>query len=109
MDKTRSELAFERVRLVERIQFQRATLVRELAPLQRVSQAGDRMTALGAEVLLFLRQHPLAIGSMLAAVALFKPRAAWRWAKRGFFVWRGWRTVQQWQPGMWLQLLRRFI
>ncbi|MCX7277250.1 MAG: YqjK family protein [Burkholderiales bacterium] len=109
MGKTHTELAYERGRLLERIQYQRSLLARECAPLQRVAQKGDHLAGLAAELLAFARQNPLTLGAVAAVVLVFKPRMAWRMAKRGFFLWRGWRMVQQWQPGTLMQLLRRFI
>jgi hypothetical protein len=109
MGKTHTELAYERGRLLERIQYQRSALARELAPLQRAAHKGDHLAVLAAELLVFARQNALTLGVAAVAVAVFKPRMAWRLAKRGFFLWRGWRMVQQWQPGMLLQFLRRFI
>jgi hypothetical protein len=109
MGKSHTELAYERGRLLERIQYQRAALVRELAPLQRAAHKGDHLTGLLAELLSFAKQNPLTLGAAAAVLLVFKPRLAWRWGKRGFAMWRGWRALQQWQPGMLVQYLRRFI
>lgn len=109
MGKNLTDLAYERGRLLERIQYQRSALAHELLPLQRAARKGDHLTGVVAELLGFARQNPLTLGAIAAVVLVFKPRMAWRLAKRGFFVWRGWRTLQQWQPGSLLQLLRRFI
>jgi hypothetical protein len=107
MAKTRAELDQERARLTERIQAQRVNLARELAPLQRVSQASNTLGALVAEALAYVRERPLAMSALVGGLLLLKPKGVWRWAKRGFFLWRGWRAVQVWQPGMVLGLLRR--
>ena len=109
MAKSRIELAQERARLTERIAAQRIILARELVPLQRVAQTGNRLTALVGDAVAYIGQHPLALASVAAGMLLFKPRTALRWAKRGLFLWRGWRAVQQWQPGILLGILRRFI
>ncbi|WP_394790481.1 YqjK family protein [Rhodoferax sp.] len=109
MAKNRLELAQERARLTERIAAQRSVLARELAPLQRVSQAGTTVTGLVSEVLAYIRQHPLALATVLGSALLLRPRSVLRWVKRGMFLWRGWRTLQRWQPGIWLGLLRRFL
>lgn len=109
MGKKRAELAYERGRLLERIQYQRRELARELLPLQSMAQKGDRWAAIVADLIGVVRQSPLTFGSVAIALAVLKPRMAWRLAKRGFFIWRGWRAVQQWQPAMLQQFLRRFV
>ena len=109
MAKTRAELDQERARLAERIQAQRATLARELAPLQRLTRAGNTLSALMEEAVAYVRQRPLLMSALVGGLVLLKPKGVWRWAKRGFFLWRGWRTVQQWQPGTVLGLLRRVL
>nr|WP_315427823.1 YqjK family protein [uncultured Albidiferax sp.] len=109
MAKTRIELAQQRAQLVERIAAQRVLLAHDLAPLQRVGQAGNRVSNLVGDVVAYLGQHPLALAAALGSLMLFKPRSALRWAKRGLFLWRSWRAVQIWQPAMLLGLLRRFI
>lgn len=109
MAKTRAELDQERARLTERIQAQRANLARDLAPLQRIAQAGNTLSALVDEAIAYVRQRPLAMAALAGGLLLLKPKGVWRWAKRGFLIWRGWRAVQQWQPGMVLGLLRRVL
>lgn len=109
MAKTRAELDQERARLAERIQAQRANLARELAPLQRITQAGNTLSALVDEAVAYVRQRPLAMSALAAGVLLLKPKGVWRWAKRGFFVWRGWRAVQQWQPGTLMDVVRQVL
>jgi hypothetical protein len=109
MAKTLPELAQERARLTERIQAQRANLARELAPLQRVSQAGNTLSALVGEVLAYMRSRPVATAVMLGGAMLLKPRGAWRWAKRGFLIWRGFRAVQQWKPGTAMDVVRQVL
>nr|WP_315205963.1 YqjK family protein [uncultured Albidiferax sp.] len=109
MAKTRAELDQERARLTERIQAQRANLARDLAPLQRVSQAGNVVSALVAEAVAYVRQRPVAATLLLGGLVLVKPKGVWRWAKRGFFIWRGFRAVQQWQPGTIMDVVRQVV
>ena len=109
MAKTRAELGQERARLTERIQAQRANLARDLAPLQRITQVGNTLSGLVDQAVVYVQQHPLAMSALVGGLLLLKPKGVWRWAKRGFIVWRGWRTVQQWQPGTVLGLLRRVL
>lgn len=109
MAKTRAELDQQRARLAERIQTQRVNLARELAPLQGIAQVGNTVSTLLHEAIAYVRQSPLAIPVLVGSLLLLKPRGVLRWVKRGFFIWRGWRTVQQWQTGTVLGLLRRVL
>lgn len=109
MAKTRAELDQQRARLTERIQAQRVNLVRELVPLQRISRAGNTVFAAIDATVVYVRQSPLAMSALLGGLLLLKPKGVWRWTKRGILLWRGWRTVQQWQPGTVLGLLRRVV
>ncbi|MEO5797345.1 MAG: YqjK family protein [Rhodoferax sp.] len=109
MAKTRAELDQERARLTERIQAQRANLARELAPLQRITRAGNILSALVDEAVAYVRQRPLAMSVLAGGLLLVKPKGVWRWAKRGFFIWRGWRAVQQWQPGTVMDVVRQVL
>jgi hypothetical protein len=48
------------------------------------------------EGLRWLRQHPQWPLAGLGLLVLLRPRRAWRWAKRGWWVWRLWqRTGRQ--------------
>ncbi|WP_295957397.1 YqjK family protein [Rhodoferax sp.] len=109
MAKTRAELDQERARLTERIQAQRANLARELVPLQRITRAGNTLSALVDEAVAYVRERPLAMSALAAGLLLLKPKGVWRWAKRGFFIWRGWRAVQQWQPGTVMDVVRQVL
>ncbi|WP_367847898.1 YqjK family protein [Rhodoferax sp. WC2427] len=109
MAKTLAELDQERARLTERIQAQRANLVRELAPLRRVSNASNVLSALVAEAVAYVRARPVAMALLLGGLVLVKPKGVWRWAKRGFFIWRGFRAVQQWQPGTFMDIVRQVV
>jgi len=89
------DIGIRRGRLLERIAHQRAALGRDVQPVCDVLQAVDHGIARVRTVSGFLKRHP---GLVLAAVALLvvlKPRRAWRLAKRGFVVWRLWRTLRE--------------
>ena len=109
MGKTRAELAYERVRLTERIAAQRALLARDLAPLRSLQRVGARASGLLAQVLAAMRQYPLVPVLLLGGFVLLRPRKAWRWGQRGLLLWRSWRALQQWQPATLWALLRRFV
>ena len=94
MNQALLDLAIRRGRLIERIANQRAALSRELQPVCGVLHTADQTIARARTITGFLKSHP---GLVLAAVALLvalKPRRAWRWAKRGFLVWRTWRSLR---------------
>ncbi len=109
MPKTQVELDHERARLTERIAAQRATLVRDLEPVRRVEQWGQRLSALAADVLGYVGGRPLTVAAVVAGMVLVKPRSSLRLLGRGLALWRGWRTVQKWQPGLVWKLVSRFI
>lgn len=84
------ELAARRGALGERIAAQRRTLALHAVGVQRVCAGGDSLVH-GVD---WLRQHPAAVGIAVFALVLTRPRRAWRWAKRGVFLWRGWRSAR---------------
>lgn len=85
------ELAVRRGALAERIAAQRQALARHALGVQRVCAGGDAVVH-GVD---WLKQHPAALGAAVFAVVLTRPRRAWRWAQRGVFLWRGWRTARK--------------
>lgn len=44
----------------------------------------------------WLKQHPEVTVGAGVALAVAKPRAVWRWLRRGFTVWQVWRKGQRW-------------
>jgi hypothetical protein len=48
----------------------------------------------GLNVLGWLRQHPLAVGAIAAALFALRLRRALRLAGHGMFIWRSLRTIQ---------------
>jgi hypothetical protein len=83
-------LAMRHGALKARIDEERRTLARHAAPLEAALARGD-VALLGVN---WLKHHPAAIAAAVAAAVILRPKAAWRWAKRGFFVWRGWQAVR---------------
>jgi hypothetical protein len=84
------ELATRRGVLQARIDEQRRALSHHVLPLQTALARGDAVL----EGVDWLKHHPVAIGAAVAAVVVARPKRAWRWAKRGLFVWRGWQIVR---------------
>lgn len=85
------ELAVRRGALQERIAAQRTMLGLHGDGIARVCASGDTLLR-GVD---WLKQHPATVGAAVFATVLARPRRAWRWARRGIFLWRGWRSVRK--------------
>ncbi|WP_265945614.1 YqjK-like family protein [Dechloromonas sp. A34] len=85
------ELATRHGALKARIDEQRRTLVQQSVPLENALARGD----VALEGVDWLKHHPVAVALAVSAIVIARPRRAWRWAKRGFFVWRGWQAIRQ--------------
>jgi hypothetical protein len=85
------ELATRHGALKARIDVQRLQLAHHVEPLERTLSNGDKLVA-GID---WLKQHPLAVGAGVTALVVAKPKRAWRWARRGLVVWRGWNSVKK--------------
>ena len=90
MSSTRLQLATRHGALKVRIDQQRLALAQQVAPLEVALARGDSVLK-GVD---WLKHHPLAVGAAVAAVVVARPKRAWRWAKRGLFVWRGWQALR---------------
>lgn len=84
------ELATRKGMLEARIDEQRRTLCQQSLPLQGALARGD-VVLHGVD---WLKHHPAAVALAVVAVVVARPGRAWRWAKRGFFVWRGWQAIR---------------
>ena len=84
------QLASRQGALKARIEAQRHTLAELAVPLENALARGDAVLQ-GVD---WLKHHPLAIGAAVLAVVVARPRRAWRWAKRGFMVWRSWQGIR---------------
>lgn len=84
------QLATRQGALKARIEAQRHTLAEQAVPLKSALARGDAVLQ-GVD---WLKHHPVAIGAAVVAVVVARPRRAWRWAKRGFLVWRGWQGIR---------------
>lgn len=78
------ELALRRQRLQLEAASQRRTIAEEAGGLVPLLAAGDRVRA-GMH---YLRQHPEWVVAAALVVVVVKPRAAFRWARRGVLVWQ---------------------
>jgi len=84
------ELATRHGALKARIAEQRRQLARHAVPLEAALAKGDALLD-GVD---WLKHHPVAVGAAVAAVAVVRPKRAWRWGRRGFFLWRSWQAVK---------------
>lgn len=85
------ELALKKQRLRYRCAEQRQALARELAPLATVFSVAEAIRG-GVR---WVGEHPAVATGLLVAVVVAKPRAALRWARRGWLVWQFWRKLRQ--------------
>jgi hypothetical protein len=44
----------------------------------------------------WLRRHPEVVAGAGVVLAVARPRALWRWARRGFMTWQVWRKALRW-------------
>ncbi|MBS1197652.1 MAG: hypothetical protein H6R18_1437 [Proteobacteria bacterium] len=86
----RFELATRRGELTAHIAMQRGTLAGHMQPVARLLGVADRAVD-GAH---WLKRHPQIIAAFAVGLLIARPRRAWRWAKRAFFVWRSWKALQ---------------
>lgn len=84
-------LARRREALLARSAALREGLTRDAASLAPPLRRADRVL----ETLRWLRARPVLPLAAVAGLALWRPRAAWRWALRGLGLWRTWRSVRR--------------
>ena len=84
------ELARRQGELRARIALQRTALASHSGGLERVLGAADKALA-GVD---WVKAHPEVVGVTVAVVVVVSPARTWRWGRRAFFVWRGWRSVR---------------
>ena len=90
MNEKRLTLAVRHGALRARIDQQRRQLEQHAAPREAALAQGDAVLR-GVD---WLKHHPAAVVAAVTAVVVARPGRAWRWAKRGLFVWRGWQAVR---------------
>ena len=73
-----------------RIAAQREDLTQHVAPLETALGGADKALA-GVD---WLKHHPAAVAVAVVVLVVASPKRAWRWTKRGIFIWRGWQTVR---------------
>lgn len=86
----RLELATRRGELTAHIAMQRDAIAGHARPMARLCGRGDRVV----EGVHWLKRHPEVIAAFVAGLVVVRPRRAWHWAKRAFFLWRGWKALR---------------
>lgn len=84
------DLAARRGALCARISAQRDVLAYHSAGLADLLDKGDAALR-GVD---WVKRNPLAVGAAVSTMVVLRPRRAFRWAKRGFFLWQGWRKLR---------------
>ena len=84
------EVMHQRERLLARCDAQRG----EIAALARRCEGPLAMADRAIAGINYLRQHPVVLGVLVALLAIVQRRGWWRWARRGFMLWRGYRVFR---------------
>jgi hypothetical protein len=90
------ELALRKQRLLIHSQALREQWGAQAQALRPVATGVDRVRA-GVR---WMRAHPQAIFAGALVLGVLRPRAAFRWARRGFVIWGLWRKLRQHQDVM---------
>lgn len=90
-------LAVQRERLLVRSATLREHVATHSAALAPALAVADTVR----NTVFWLRAHPLAVVSALLAIAVLRPRKAWRWGMR---AWSAWQFVNRWRRrlGTWV-------
>lgn len=103
MSERRDALVARREYLLARSALLRGEFALRSQSLQVPLAWGDRLV----QATRWLRENPAWCVGAFGALILVKPRRAWRWGRKGLFVWRAWRRArpylglmaQGWQRG----------
>lgn len=86
------EFALKKQRLQLRSAALRAQFAEHAAAFSPLFAAGDKLH----DGVLWLRRHPEVAIAAGAALAVVRPRAVFRWARRGALAWQAWGRVHDW-------------
>jgi hypothetical protein len=81
------QIAARRERLLAKAAAQREEVALLLTPWRAPLAVADK----GLTVAAYLREHPSIVVVAVAALVVLSPKRAYRWARRSFAVWRGYR------------------
>jgi hypothetical protein len=82
-----AQIRARRERLLAKAAAQREEVALLLAPWHGPLAVADK----GVAVAVYVREHPSIIVVAVAALVVLSPKRAFRWARRAFAVWRGYR------------------
>jgi hypothetical protein len=82
-----AQVRARRERLIAKAAAQRDEMALLLEPWRGPLAVADR----GVTVAAYLREHPSIVIVAVAALVVLAPKRAFRWARRAFGVWRGYR------------------
>ena len=88
------ELALRKQRLILKSAALRVRIRRDVMGLRPALTMADRAIEAGH----WVRGHSGLLITVATALLVARPRAAFRWAKRGFLLWRGWRSLRERLP-----------
>lgn len=86
------ELAVRRERLRHSIADQREAIASAAAGLAPVFSTIDALR----DAVAYLRAHPEWLVGGAVVVLIARPKAVWRWTRRAFLTWRGYRRALEW-------------
>lgn len=92
MDERLLALALEKQRLRSQSADLRAELAQHARGIAPLFAVVDRVHTVAR----WLRAHPEASIAVAIGLTLLRPRLIWRWGRRGFLLWQGWRRLVRW-------------
>ncbi len=84
------ELLRGREALIAQCETQRAELALHVGALGTPIRIADRI----ANLMRYLRSHPVALGASVAALIVAQRRGLLKWGQRALVVWRVWNTLR---------------
>lgn len=84
------ELALRKQRLILRSAALRVLMTREAGHLKPAFARADQVR----NALVWVRDHLHVVAAAGATLMVIRPRALFRWSRRGYFVWKAWRSLR---------------
>ena len=91
MNRRLAQIRLRRERLIARAAVERDGIALLASRLRAPLAVADR----GIVAVQYVREHPAAVLLAVAAFVVLNPRRAFRWARRGVALWRGYRWALQ--------------